>query len=69
MKFLLTGGSGFIGSNLARTAIAKGHAVRALVRRTSVRTVSSSWVICVLPCSRLTSAIATRARAVRFCSG
>jgi dihydroflavonol-4-reductase len=38
MKFLLTGGSGFIGSNLARTAIAKGHAVRALVRRTSVRT-------------------------------
>src|SRR5215470_14489576 len=38
MKFLLTGGSGFIGSNLARIAIAKGHAVRALVRRTSVRT-------------------------------
>ncbi len=38
MNLLLTGGSGFIGSNLARTAIAKGHTVRALVRRSSVRT-------------------------------
>jgi len=37
MKFLLTGGSGFIGTNLARIAIGKGHAVRALVRRTSAR--------------------------------
>ncbi|HME92138.1 MAG TPA: NAD-dependent epimerase/dehydratase family protein, partial [Myxococcaceae bacterium] len=37
MHFLLTGGSGFIGSNLARAAISRGHRVRALVRRTSVR--------------------------------
>ncbi len=37
MKLLLTGGSGFIGINLARIAISKGHTVRALVRRTSVR--------------------------------
>jgi len=38
MKFLLTGGSGFIGGNLARMAMKKGHRVRALLRRTSVRT-------------------------------
>src|SRR5262249_61019307 len=38
MKFLLTGGSGFIGTNLARIAMGKGHAVRALVRRSAVRT-------------------------------
>jgi nucleoside-diphosphate-sugar epimerase len=38
MKLLLTGGSGFIGSNLARAAIEKGHTVRALIRQTSVRT-------------------------------
>ncbi|MBX5481497.1 MAG: NAD(P)-dependent oxidoreductase [Myxococcaceae bacterium] len=38
MHFLLTGGSGFIGSNLARLLVARGHTVRAFVRRTSVRT-------------------------------
>ena len=27
MKLLITGGAGFIGSNLARLAIAQGHAV------------------------------------------
>jgi nucleoside-diphosphate-sugar epimerase len=37
MNFLLTGGSGFIGSNLARIALQRGHRVRALVRRTSAR--------------------------------
>lgn len=37
MQFLLTGGSGFIGQNLARLLISRGHTVRALVRRTSVR--------------------------------
>src|SRR5687768_1482076 len=38
MQFLLTGGSGFIGQNLARLLISRGHTVRALVRRSSVRT-------------------------------
>lgn len=37
MQFLLTGGSGFIGSNLARIVVSRGHTVRALVRRTSNR--------------------------------
>ncbi|MGA9524825.1 MAG: NAD-dependent epimerase/dehydratase family protein [Myxococcaceae bacterium] len=37
MQFLLTGGSGFIGSNLAKLLVSRGHAVRALVRRTSIR--------------------------------
>ncbi len=37
MQFLLTGGSGFIGSNLARLLVSRGHTVRALVRRTSNR--------------------------------
>jgi len=37
MHFLLTGGSGFIGSNLARLATSRGHRVRALLRKTSVR--------------------------------
>lgn len=37
MQFLLTGGSGFIGSNLARLLKSRGHAVRALVRKTSQR--------------------------------
>ena len=37
MQFLLTGGSGFIGSNLASRLVSRGHQVRALVRKTSVR--------------------------------
>ena len=37
MKFLLTGGSGFVGGNLARLLVSKGHSVTALVRRTSNR--------------------------------
>lgn len=37
MQFLLTGGSGFIGSNLARLLRSRGHSVRALVRKTSQR--------------------------------
>jgi dihydroflavonol-4-reductase len=37
MQFLLTGGSGFIGSNLAKLLVSRGHTVRALVRRTSNR--------------------------------
>lgn len=35
MNVLLTGGSGFVGQNLAQRLIARGHAVTALVRRTS----------------------------------
>ena len=35
MKVLITGGSGLIGANLARAAIAAGHEVRVLVRATS----------------------------------
>jgi nucleoside-diphosphate-sugar epimerase len=37
MNVLLTGGSGFIGSNLARMWVSRGHTVRALVRRSSNR--------------------------------
>lgn len=37
MHVLLTGGTGFIGQNLARLLVSRGHAVRALVRKTSVR--------------------------------
>lgn len=37
MNFLLTGGSGFIGGNLARLLVSRGHKVRALVRKSSVR--------------------------------
>jgi dihydroflavonol-4-reductase len=37
MRFLLTGGSGFIGQHLARILVSRGHPVRALVRRTSMR--------------------------------
>jgi dihydroflavonol-4-reductase len=37
MNFLLTGGSGFIGTHLARLLISKGHPVKALVRKTSLR--------------------------------
>jgi nucleoside-diphosphate-sugar epimerase len=37
MNFLLTGGSGFIGGNLARLLISQGHQLRALIRRTSDR--------------------------------
>ncbi len=37
MKVALTGGSGFIGSYIARTLHAAGHEVRALVRETSRR--------------------------------
>jgi nucleoside-diphosphate-sugar epimerase len=35
--FLLTGASGFIGNSLAKLLLSRGHAVRALVRRTSSR--------------------------------
>jgi dihydroflavonol-4-reductase len=37
MNFLLTGGTGFIGQHLAKLLVSRGHRVRALVRRTSVR--------------------------------
>ena len=37
MRAFITGGTGFIGGNLVRTLLADGHAVRALVRRTSDR--------------------------------
>src|SRR4051812_22366181 len=37
MRFLLTGGSGFVGENLARKLRERGHEVTALVRATSVR--------------------------------
>jgi nucleoside-diphosphate-sugar epimerase len=35
MRFLVTGANGFIGSHLTRALVARGHEVRALVRRTS----------------------------------
>ena len=38
MHFLLTGGSGFVGGNLARVLVERGHTVTALVRKTSNRT-------------------------------
>lgn len=37
MKILLTGGSGFVGPITAKTLAARGHEIRALVRRTSNR--------------------------------
>ena len=37
MRFLLTGASGFVGQNLARLLVSRGHSVTALVRRTSSR--------------------------------
>lgn len=36
MRFLLTGGSGFVGQTLAAVLNSKGHTVRALVRKSSV---------------------------------
>ncbi|MDA8389220.1 MAG: NAD-dependent epimerase/dehydratase family protein [Gammaproteobacteria bacterium] len=38
MDILLTGGSGFVGSSVARALLARGHRVRALVRPQSDRT-------------------------------
>lgn len=35
MKILVTGASGFLGSTIAREAVAAGHAVRVLLRKTS----------------------------------
>ena len=35
MRVLVTGANGFIGSHLTRTLVARGHEVRAMVRRTS----------------------------------
>jgi dihydroflavonol-4-reductase len=35
MKFLVTGATGFVGSHVARVLLARGHAVRALVRPAS----------------------------------
>ena len=37
MKFFVTGATGFIGSNLARVLLGRGHSVRALVRGESSR--------------------------------
>jgi len=37
MKILLTGGTGFVGPAVARALAARGHRIRALVRRTSDR--------------------------------
>ena len=40
---LLTGGTGFVGAAVARALLARGHAVRALVRHGSDRRTSTGW--------------------------
>ena len=38
MDVLVTGGTGFVGANVARALVSDGHAVRVLARPTSERT-------------------------------
>ncbi|WP_294391944.1 NAD-dependent epimerase/dehydratase family protein [uncultured Sphingomonas sp.] len=44
MKLAITGGTGFVGSHLIERAVAAGHAIRALARRSQSERPGVSWI-------------------------